>query len=157
MNIKCFMLDPTGDKSPNGFTLYKRCDTQEISPFLNNAPDPIPVGAMWWCDWLDRHGYNHSSNIEERHEAMKHLPDSYFPDENGRVLAVKTPGGVWIIDSRASNCTKPTDNTHRCWIRHGVPPLITVDKSGGLTCDAGAGSIQAGSYHGFLRNGEFTS
>jgi hypothetical protein len=44
---------------------------------------------------------------------------------------------------------------HKCWIRHGKAPLITVDKNG-VTCGAGTGSIAAGDYHGFLRNGEFT-
>jgi hypothetical protein len=38
-------------------------------------------------------------------------------------------------------------------VRHGEAPNITVDKNG-VTCGAGAGSIQCGSYHGFLRNGE---
>ncbi len=33
--------------------------------------------------------------------------------------------------------------------------IPVVDKNG-LTCAAGAGSIQAGDYHGFLRDGEFT-
>lgn len=49
----------------------------------------------------------------------------------------------------------PDDAEHRCWIRHGEPPLITVDKNG-LTCAAGAGSIQCRDYHGFLRDGSFT-
>lgn len=31
--------------------------------------------------------------------------------------------------------------------------MITVDKNG-TTCAAGAGSISAGPYHGFLRNGQ---
>jgi hypothetical protein len=57
-----------------------------------------------------------------------------------------------MIDSRASNCTLPNDREHKCWIRHGTPPDLTVDKNG-KTCAAGAGSIQLGNYHGFLRNG----
>jgi hypothetical protein len=55
---------------------------------------------------------------------------------------------------QASNCTLPGDKKHHCWIRHGEVPNLTVDKAG-VTCAAGAGSIQAGDYHGFLRNGEF--
>ena len=71
-------------------------------------------------------------------------------------LTVVTPSGrEWDIDSRASNCTLKNDNAHRCWVRHGKPPAITVDKNG-LTCRAGAGSIVSGSYHGFLRGGHFT-
>jgi hypothetical protein len=76
---------------------------------------------------------------------------------DGRSLVVKCPngGGDWAIDSRASNCTMPDDSEHRCWVRHGEPPVITVDKDG-KTCNAGGGSIQAGDYHGFLRGGAFT-
>jgi hypothetical protein len=68
-------------------------------------------------------------------------------------LYVVLPNGHWWdIDGRASNCTLPTDKAHRCWVRHGVPPHITVDKNG-LTCSAGAGSILSDGYHGFLREG----
>jgi hypothetical protein len=146
------MLEDTGHKSEHGFTLYRRSDTGEVAPFLNNPPHPIPVGAMWWCTWLTRLGYKRSEEYPD--EAAK--PSRYFPDAKGRILAVMTPGGTWIIDSRASNCTKPTDNKHRCWVRHGEPPNVTVDKNG-ETCEAGAGSIIAGSYHGFLRSGELTT
>jgi hypothetical protein len=66
-----------------------------------------------------------------------------------------TPGGEWIIDSRASNCTMPEDTEHRCWVRHGEAPDFHVDKNG-KTCNAGAGSIKCGSYHGFLQNGFLT-
>lgn len=81
----------------------------------------------------------------------------------------------WLVDGRASNCGSPcmvcgvryrehTDDAghryvdsvpaHRCWIRHGDPRTgnVHVDKNG-LTCDAGAGSIQSGEWHGFLHNG----
>ena len=68
----------------------------------------------------------------------------------------KLPNGrEWDIDSRCSNCTLPDDRIHRCWVRHGEPPNIHVDKNG-HTCSAGAGSILAGDYHGFLHNGELT-
>lgn len=59
----------------------------------------------------------------------------------------------WDIDSRASNCTKPEDKTHRCWVRHGDPPNVTVNKAG-HTCEAGAGSIMVPGWHGFLTNGQ---
>lgn len=61
----------------------------------------------------------------------------------------------WDIDGRASNCTMRDERTHRCWIRHGTPPHVTVDKAG-FTCQAGAGSILLGDYHGFLREGALT-
>lgn len=107
--------------------LYRRADTGDLVT-LRDAPD----GAMWDARWYWRKG----------------------PD--GRCLTVKCPGGHdWTIDGRASNCTLPDDDEHRCWVRHGEPPRITVDKNG-PTCAAGAGSIQAGDYHGFLRDGVFT-
>ena len=107
--------------------LYRRADNGGLVR-LRDAPD----GAMWDAPWLPWKG----------------------PD--GRSLMVKCPGGgEWAIDGRASNCTMPGDNEHRCWVRHGEPPAITVDKSG-LTCQAGGGSIISGAYHGFLRGGAFT-
>lgn len=93
----------------------------------------LPAGAMYYVD-----------QISER---------SFYPlGPDGRSLMVKTPGGEWCVDSRASNCTRRDDDRHRCWVRHGMPPLVTVDKVGD-TCAAGAGSIGCGSYHGFLRGG----
>lgn len=149
MGIKCFMIEKTGERSPKGFDFYRRADTGEIGPFLNPAPDRTPPGAMWWSDWLSEWGFKRAMN----YPAWEGKPHSYHPDAQGRCLFVATPGGIWCIDSRASNCTLPNDNEHRCWCRHGDAPLITVDKVG-LTCSAGAGSIQSGDWHGFLRNGE---
>lgn len=91
----------------------------------------LPAGAMWFADWYRRKG----------------------PD--GHHLLVKTPGGIWHIDGRANNCTLPNDTEHHCWVRHGIPPDITVDKNG-HTCGCGA-SIGQGEnyrdYHGLLQNG----
>ena len=109
--------------------IYRRSDTGEETT-LRDAP----AGAMWYADWMLDHGATWNRG----------------PD--GHCLVVKTPGGEWMVDGRASNCGRPDDNTHHCWVRHGTAPQITVDKNGD-TCSAGAGSIQAGSYHGFLRNG----
>lgn len=95
-------------------------------------PTPLPPGAMYFADW-----YSHKG-----------------PD--GHHLIVVTPGGLWQVDTRANNCTRPDDNEHRCWVRHGEPPNVTVDKNGN-TCGCGC-SIGQGpgfrDYHGFLRNGE---
>lgn len=90
-----------------------------------------PEGAMWYADW--------------------------YPEEwrgpDGHSLVVKVPKDHdWLVDGVASNCTKPGDKSHRCWIRHGVLPNITVDKNGN-TCSAGGGSILTPDWHGFLRNG----
>lgn len=108
--------------------IYRRVDTNEEMTI-----DEAPAGAIWYAPWMD----------------MFHVPQ----DEHN--LVVKTPGGLWSIDSFASNCTMPDDTKqerHHCWVRHGIPPNITVDKNG-KTCGAGAGSIQCGNYHGFLING----
>lgn len=105
-----------------------------------------PPGAMWYADWI----------IAQQEKWNPENPWWHFgagPD--GHALCARTPGGEWHLDARATNCTRPTDNTHRCWVRHGEAPYITVDKNGD-TCAAGAGSIVSGSYHGFLRNGYFT-
>lgn len=72
-----------------------------------------------------------------------------------RHLQVVCPDGSWWdIDGRANNCTLKDDKAHRCWVRHGDPPKVTVDKRG-VTCGAGAGSIQTAKYHGFLKDGVF--
>ncbi len=82
------------------------------------------------------------------------LPENmYWDNHTGPNLMCMLPNGhEWNIDSRASNCGLPNDRLHRCWVRHGEVPNIHVDKNG-LTCDAGAGSIQSGDFHGFLHNG----
>jgi hypothetical protein len=110
--------------------LYRRADTGEEMTLA-----AAPHGAMWFAPWL--------SDCDE------------YRGPDGRTLVVKLPpdGHQWIVDSRASNCTMPDDKTHKCWVRHGEPPLVTVDKNG-PTCNAGAGSILTPHWHGFLRNGQ---
>lgn len=111
--------------------LYRRADTGALTT-LRDAP----AGAIWNAEWLAGQ------------------PQSTGPD--GRSLQVKLPNGRhWSIDSIASNCDQK-DRPHKCWVRHGEPPVITVDKRGD-TCNAGAGSIWAGDYHGFLINGVLRS
>jgi hypothetical protein len=109
-------------------TIYKDAAGNEYS-----LREPVP-GMMWDAWW------NHD------------VPTWCGPD--GKSLHVVCPDGhTWCIDSRCSNCGRPQDNVHKCWVRHGEPPNITVDKNG-HTCSAGAGSIQTPNWHGFLRNGE---
>ncbi len=110
----------------NEHELFERKETGERWT-LNGK---LPVGAMYNADWMPKP----------------------WQGLDGLSLVVMTPGGLWNIDSRASNCTKPNDEEHKCWCRQGTPPMIDVNKNG-LTCAAGAGSIQCGSYHGFLRHG----
>lgn len=81
----------------------------------------------------------------------------YFDNHKGPMLMGVCPdGSEWNLDSRASNCGSPEDKVHRCWVKHGSPEdgTIHVDKNG-LTCNAGAGSIQTRSWHGYLHSGEW--
>lgn len=89
--------------------------------------------------------------------ARLHGAPALCPWDNceGRHLHAILPNGhTWDLDSRASNCTRREDRTHRCWVRHGSPPDVHVDKAG-HTCAAGAGSIAVPGYHGFLHHGAF--
>jgi hypothetical protein len=115
--------------------LYLRADTGALLTLSDAAP-----GAMWWAPW-------YSSKAK----------DGWMTGYDGRTLVVRLPDGRdWIVDSVASNCPIPKDRSHRCWLRQGEPPDVTAGKKaekGEKTCSAGAGSIQTGSWHGFLRNG----
>lgn len=83
------------------------------------------------------------------------------------ITVILPTGDAWCPDRRASNCGRPEDRTHRCWVRSGPLDKLTIDKNGD-TCPAGAGSIQTyeskimvegeevvlrQAWHGFLRNG----
>lgn len=107
----------------------------------------LEPGCLYWADWFREHdddgaGVSGSCVLHDKCDG-RHL------------MAILPNGRQWDIDGRASNCTMREDRLHRCWVRHGEPPNVTVDKDG-LTCAAGAGSIQAGDYHGHLRDGSFT-
>lgn len=122
--------------------IWRRTDTgQERFNHSNPevaAPD-IPIaepGACWDAAWM---------------------PD-WAKGSDGICLVVRCPNGRdWMVDSEASNCTRRRE-PHQCWVRHGDPRQcrVTVDKNGD-TCAAGAGSILAGDYHGFLQNGVLTA
>ncbi len=128
--------------------LWRRLDTGEILT-LRDMPD----GAMYHANWFAK--YKHFTGLD------------------GLSLHVRVPERHdWNIDGRASNCDSPCATCaapynahqgrdhhyvdsrpdHKCWIRHGTPPNITVDKAGN-TCGAGGGSILTKQWHGFLRNG----
>jgi hypothetical protein len=115
--------------------VYQRADTGEEFP-LRDAPPGAMWDAWWMADYPGRRG------------------------SDGRSLMVKLPNGnEWHIDGPANNCTDKEGSLrgdHKCWVRHGEPPNLTVDKNG-VTCAAGAGSILSGNWHGFLRNGELVS
>lgn len=112
--------------------LYRRADNGEVIT-LREAPH----GAMWFSEYLEEY------------------PRMCGPD--GKALIVKVMTSEWHVDGKCNNCTMPEDNVHKCWIRHGTVPNITVDKNG-VTCSAGGGSIwvnqgRPNDWHGFLRNG----
>lgn len=102
-------------------------------PKLEWERDSLPPGALYRQSWLE--------------------DSTSFVGADGQSWAAVLPNGNhWMIDGRASNCDKQFDKFHKCWCRHGEAPKFTVDKNG-LTCNAGAGSIVSGDYHGFLRDG----
>lgn len=121
--------DCCGESVPND------AKKQVFNKRLYDTPSgELEPGCLYYAPWYD---------------------DVYWDNQNTPTLCAILPnGGHWVIDGRASNCTMPEDRTHRCWIRHGEPPNIHVDKNGN-TCAAGGGSILHGDYHGFLHNGEF--
>jgi hypothetical protein len=128
--IQCFMVERAEDG-------WIRSDNPQD---IRHHASEFGPGAMWFQkvdpDYLAQNAYYHQT-------------------ADNRVLNVQTPGGSWCIDSYCSNCTRRGE-PHSCWCRHGEAPNITVDKipnPGETTCSAGAGSIQCGDYHGFLRNG----
>lgn len=110
-------------------SIYRRTDTGEEYSLRK-----MPPGAMYNAHWLT----------------------DFQCGDDGLCLVVCCPpdGWTWMVDSKASNCTMPEDNVHKCWIRHGDPREcnVTVDKNG-VTCQAGGGSIMSPRWHGFLRNG----
>lgn len=120
--------------------LYRRADTGQLHVLHQSAPadalsaPSAPPGASWDAWWMG----------------------DWCKGPDGMCLMVRLPNGRdWMVDSEASNCTRKGDRSHKCWVRDGDPRLanVTAGKSGGDTCAAGAGSIQAGDYHGFLNAG----
>src|SRR5260370_33790308 len=104
-----------------------------------------PPGAMYWWNLQETtrptgpDDWDHP-NLRRPSPDAKRQPSDIFAD--GPHLVVVLPNGhPWNIDSRASNCSMPWDYAHRCWVRHGEPPGITVDKAA-LTCTAGGGSTE---------------
>lgn len=148
MSIKCFLIGPTEEEwQEDGGNwrgpYWRRADTGEVQKHIAD----FGVGAMWRADWYKMDGKIDSQG--------RQLYGWDWDNQTEPPLIVATPGGSWNIDSRASNCARADDRTHRCWCRHGETPNIHVDKCGD-TCAAGAGSIMCGNYHGFLHNGMLT-
>jgi hypothetical protein len=142
--VACFLLVPSGDEVATELRsspVWVRADGQPGRYVLGATHGGVPTappGAMWFAEWM--------SDLAGGAFLGGRPADGW--------LVVRLPNGHdWMPDTRASNCTLPDDNDHRCWVRHGAPPNVTVDKNG-RTCAAGAGSIASGSYHGFLQAGQ---
>lgn len=112
------------------FTQFAKTELVECFPMqFKNEKDflkklrrgKINVGAVWDAHW---------------YEDCRKGPD-------GKSLVVMTPQGVWYIDESSFTCTRPHDDEHRCWVRHGSVEEgnLQVDKQGD-TCESGAGSIR---------------
>lgn len=130
-----FSQDALARPSGSMGRVWERSDTGERADHLN----AFGPGAMWFVEWY--------RNDET---GLYMVPG--FGTQPYAPLCVRTPGGDWLLDQRASNCGKPDDSTHRCWVRHGTAPAITVDKNGD-TCTAGGGGIVFTNWCGFLRDG----
>jgi hypothetical protein len=132
---------PFSDDDP--FQLFGRQIYLRVEDGFRCTLEEAPPGACWDSWWIS----------ERRGDGPTGCGYMVGPDH--RSLVVKCPDGHdWMIDSRASNCTKKEDLTHFCWVRHGRPEdgTLHVDKNGD-TCGAGAGSIQTPKWHGHLHNG----
>lgn len=133
------------DKAKRKWNFYKNIATGEVV-----RSDQLPIGALYALDRDD------AKDINCWPPAAPHDGLSIVC-----VTAGRTPDRThhWYIENRASNCTMPNDNEHRCWVRHGtVGQRLHVDKNG-KTCGAGAGSFFMGPdncWHGFLQNGKLT-
>lgn len=118
-------------------TIYRTVDGVEL--------DALAIGDVWIDPWAKR----------QQEQTGKHTCPWTNCDGTHAFCAVPPDGHPWQIDGRCSNCTRKDDTTHRCWVRHGDPETGTlhVDKNGD-TCSAGAGSIAAPGWHGYLHHGE---
>lgn len=183
--VECFLIERTGRRvkrgtydCPNGHEHVLRED--ELGPGVE--AEDWSYGDLTWPDRcptcgealeMDADGSPSSSFIVTSHEFRRpdtgqvgnlssFGPGAMWDDEfgpkgpDGRSMTVVLPNRhTWHIDSEASNCTRKGE-PHQCWVRHGEPPKLHVDKQGD-TCAAGGGSIVAGDYHGHLHHGVLTA
>jgi hypothetical protein len=108
-----YEFQPADEHYSVGRIIYKRPDAPDQLMLQGN----LPPGAMLWSDW-------------------KHSKGSIYHEQRGGGphLHVMTPGGMWDLDSIASNGPG--------WKWSGTPPNVTA-----------LPSIITGDYHGWLRDG----
>lgn len=131
---KCQRCDAVykGEKLSHHTSQRRVWDTEDGE---NNHP-----GDMFYANWI------HSEKDGEIHCMYW----DNCKDPRGHLMVVLPNGHTFDTDSRASNCNKPQDRTHRCWEKKGEPPLVTI---GGPSSDNGVGSIGMDDYHGYLTDG----
>lgn len=137
--IKCFFIKfcvtippETEGNGATGLPVYEApdgnwCHLGEADVTLpsGNVIPPAPVGAMWDCDWMRDHKMD--SGL------------AYNRNPDGVVLAVRTPGGDWVVDG-PSFCNRVESGS---WSRTGTIPNVTATPSIDIP----------GKYHGWLRDG----
>ncbi len=115
------------------------------------------IGDAYYADWYGcaERGGNCVAGWTNCHgpHLIIHTPYPGGPHRAGR----PDEGYWWDTNNRASNCDMPDDTQHRCWVVHGHPADgdLHIDKAG-LTCNAGAGSLDNGRWHGHCHRGELT-
>lgn len=148
----------------NVHLLYKRSDGGEPVT-LRDAP----VGSMWFATWFrgspeytgpdgetltvrlpGGHDWIVDSRASNCDSPCALCGKPYHAHLHGQCRELE-PGETFDRERHYYRDARP----HRCWVRHGVPPDIHVDKNG-VTCGAGGGSIAYPGFHGFLHNGYIT-
>lgn len=183
----CFLIELVGEQQEVGVMWDGQCGSTNLHCTRRRVGDITAVGELAmpdslapdWSDATCDHCGSRVGDAELRRFASlrrvwstddgttNHPGATYLAKHDhacfnwdncdGWHLHVVLPNGhPWDVDGRASNCDRRDDRTHRCWVRDGIPPNVTAGK-GGNTCSAGAGSILAGDYHGFLRSGVLTA
>lgn len=155
--------------------IYQRVDNGQTM-LLRDVEDNayrVPVGAMW-----DANHYGSDPGVDNRVGVDGMSLNVMTPERewcvDARASNCDSPCkhcGVPYKDHKIATCTNPGDGErpytkgqyvdsrpHYCWVRHGDPRTgnVHVDKNG-VTCNAGAGSIQQDHFHGFLHNGFITN
>jgi hypothetical protein len=141
-------------------SIYRRSDNG-METTLRDAP----VGAIWNASWLAGPAM---WTGPDKQALMCRLPGGHDWHIDGRCSNCDSPcqhcGKPHYLHNAASrvpgqpnaaNCTNYEDaHPHKCWVRTGTPPKLTVGKGRpGESCSAGAGSILVAGWHGYLRNG----